>query len=69
MFREDLWFADATDWFIRFREAKLASHVLPEVLVLHRMHGSNLTRRRREESKAEFARVIAATLSRRRAAS
>jgi len=67
MFSEDLWFADATDWFIRFREAKLALHVLPEVLVLHRMHGSNLTRRRREASKTEFASVVAATLSRRRA--
>jgi glycosyltransferase involved in cell wall biosynthesis len=65
MFREDLWFADSTDWFIRFREAGLALDVLPEVLVLHRMHATNHTRRRSEASKAEFAGVIAATLSRR----
>lgn len=68
MYREDLWFADSTEWFIRFREANLKLHILPDVLVLHRMHPANLTRRRTEASKAEFASVIAATLSRRRAA-
>jgi GT2 family glycosyltransferase len=67
MFREDLWFADSTEWFIRFREAGLALYLMQEVLVLHRMHATNLTRRRSEASKAEFANVIAATLSRRRA--
>lgn len=66
MFREDLWFADATDWFIRFREAGLALELIEEVLVLHRMHASNLTRRRSEASKAEFARVVAAALHRKR---
>jgi GT2 family glycosyltransferase len=67
-FREDLWFADSTEWLIRFREAKLSLHLIPEVLVLHRMHSADLTRRRSEASKAEFANVIAATLSRRRSA-
>ena len=67
VFREDLWFADATDWFIRFREQRLSLRVIPEVLVLHRMHNTNLTRRRSDASKAEFASLIASTLSRRRA--
>jgi glycosyltransferase involved in cell wall biosynthesis len=66
MFREDLWFADSTEWFIRFREAQLALVCLEEVLVLHRMHSSNLTRRGSEASKAEFARIVADSLLRRR---
>ena len=68
LFREDLWFADSTEWFIRFREAKLSLCLIPEVLVLHRMHTANLTRRRSDASKAEFANVIAAALSRKRSA-
>jgi len=66
MYREDLWFADSTEWFIRFREAGLALALMEEVLVLHRMHSTNLTRRRSDASKAEFARVVGETLSRRR---
>ena len=66
MYREDLWSADSTEWFIRFREAGLALDCMEEVLVLHRMHSNNLTRRRSEASKAEFARVVADSLLKRR---
>jgi glycosyltransferase involved in cell wall biosynthesis len=66
MFREDLWFADATDWFVRFQEAGLSLELMEDVLVFHRMHSQNLTRRRSEASKAEFARVVAEALYRKR---
>lgn len=65
-FREDLWFADATDWFMRVREAGTVMEIIPDVLTFHRMHASNLTRRRSAESKAEFAKVVGESLARRR---
>ena len=66
LFNPDLWFADATEWFIRAREQAVVVEVLPEVLVFHRMHESNLTRRRTAASGEEFARVVKASLDRRR---
>ena len=66
VFREDLWFSDATEWFIRARERGVNMEILPDVLTLHRMHENNLTRRRSEASKAEFARIVGESLIRRR---
>jgi glycosyltransferase involved in cell wall biosynthesis len=66
-FRPDLWFADATEWFIRAREHSIVMELLPDTLVYHRMHPHNLTRRRSEASGAEFTRVLKASLDRRRA--
>lgn len=66
-FRTDLWFADATEWFIRARESGVMVDLIPDVLTYHRMHESNLTRRRSDASKAEFARIVAESLIRRRA--
>jgi glycosyltransferase involved in cell wall biosynthesis len=62
----DLLFGDATDWTLRAIDAGLKTRLLPETLLYHRMHASNLTRRR-EASKAEFVRIVRATLARRRA--
>jgi glycosyltransferase involved in cell wall biosynthesis len=66
-FSPELWYADATDWFIRAREKRVEMELLAETLVYHRMHGNNLTRRGSQASCAEFARVIKASLDRRRA--
>jgi|ERR1700733_7087665 len=66
-FSTELWFADATEWFIRARERSVQIELLPDALVYHRMHGNNLTRRRSAASGAEFARVLKASLDRRRA--
>ncbi len=66
-FNEALWFTDATEWFIRAEEAGLKLHVLPDVLTLHRMHAHNLTRRRSDESRAEFLSIVRGALKRRRA--
>ena len=65
-FDSSLWFSDATDWFIRARSAGLVSEVIPEVLVYHRMHPNNLTRRRQEASRDEFLNIVKASLDRRR---
>ena len=65
-FRTDLWFSDATEWFMRVREAGVAMEIIPDVLTYHRMHEKNLTRRRSEESKAEFARIVGESIVRRR---
>ncbi|MCG3181676.1 MAG: hypothetical protein BIFFINMI_04075 [Phycisphaerae bacterium] len=67
-FDPGLWFSDAVEWFIRAREAGLVIELMDEVLVRHRMHTSNLTRRRPAGSIDEFARVLKASLDRRRAA-
>ncbi|RYX83091.1 glycosyltransferase family 2 protein [bacterium] len=66
-FNESLWFTDATEWFIRAEEAGLKLHVLEDVLTLHRMHAHNLTRRRSDESRAEFLSIVRSALKRRRA--
>ena len=67
-FRTDLWFSDATDWFIRAREKGVVVELMPDVLTYHRMHERNLTRRHSDASKTEFARTIGESLIRRRAA-
>ena len=61
----DLLFGDATDWTLRAIDGGLAMRLLPDTLLYHRMHASNLTRQR-EASKAEFVRIVRATLARRR---
>ena len=66
-FNESLWFTDATEWFMRAEEAGVRSHLVEKVLTFHRMHGANLTRRRSDESRAEFLQVVRASLRRRRA--
>lgn len=65
-FNTALWFADATDWFIQAVEQGAKLELLPEVLVYHRMHSANLTRRRNEASSDEFLKVVKARLDRQR---
>ena len=65
-FDNELWFADATDWFIRAAERGVVIEMLPQALTYHRMHGANLTRRRSGASSEEFLDVIKRSLDRRR---
>lgn len=65
-FNTQYWFGDATDWLSRTIEQGLMIEMLPEVLTHHRMHESNLTRRRNEASRDEFLRIVKASLDRRR---
>lgn len=59
--------ADAADWLVRARDAGVPMRVLPDVLVYHRMHRSNLTRLKRQQSADEFLGMVKASLDRRRA--
>lgn len=58
--------ADATDWLLRAREAGVRMRILSDVLVEHRMHGSNLTHTQRQRSADEFLNMVKASLDRRR---
>lgn len=66
-FNTTLWFADATEWFMRVEEAGAVLDLLPEALTYHRMHLTNLTRRRDDASRQEFLDIVHAALQRRRA--
>jgi glycosyltransferase involved in cell wall biosynthesis len=57
LFDERLWFGDSADWFTRAEAADLDVVLLPEVLLYHRMHAGNITRRRAVDSKKEFLRL------------
>lgn len=67
LFDTSLWFADAVDWFLRAEAAGLKRLLLDEALTTHRMHGSNLTRRRSADSRSEFLGVVKRWADRRRA--
>jgi glycosyltransferase involved in cell wall biosynthesis len=56
--REDLWYADSTDWFLRAEREGVEIALLEEVLVEHRMRAGNLTRRGSEASRSEFLGVL-----------
>jgi len=64
---ESLNLADAADWLVRGRDLGVPMRVLDEPLVEHRMHRSNLTRRKRQRSADEFLGMVKASLDRRRA--
>ena len=66
-FDAGLWFSDATDWFIRASEAGAGIELMDDVLVYHRMHDRNLTRRRSDASRDEFLMIAKRMLDRRRA--
>jgi GT2 family glycosyltransferase len=58
--------ADATDWFLRVREHGAMIELLPDVLVLRRLHQNNLSRRMASASRLEFLHLIKLTLDQRR---
>jgi glycosyltransferase involved in cell wall biosynthesis len=53
------------DWYARATEYGLASEMLPDVLMLRRLHGRNTTLRE-PEARVDYTRVVRAALSRRR---
>jgi glycosyltransferase involved in cell wall biosynthesis len=65
-FDESLWHTDAAYWFLRAAEHGTVIEMLPEVLVSHRMHHANLSRRYGDESRAEFVRLVKRSLDARR---
>jgi len=66
-FATDMAVSEFLDWYARATEIGLRAVMLPEVLTGRRIHASNNGRRRQLE-RAEYARVLKASLDRRRAA-
>lgn len=65
-FNEQLWYMDGLDWFARAREAGVAVELLPDVLLYHRVHEGNLSRRG-YDSRSEALHILRSALGRRRA--
>lgn len=65
-FDESLWHSDAGDWFLRAAARGTVVEMLPEVLVYHRMHHTNLSRRYGDASRAEFVQLVKRSLDERR---
>jgi glycosyltransferase involved in cell wall biosynthesis len=59
---------DFPEWHARCRDAGIVEHMLPAVVARRRVHGANVTVRRRGIAHAEYLRLARATLARRRAA-
>jgi glycosyltransferase involved in cell wall biosynthesis len=57
---------DFVDWFSRAKDQGLKGVMLPDVVLLRRLHEGNTTRRT-TESQIDYARIARAALSRRRA--
>ena len=67
-FDASFWFGDATDWFLRAADGGAVMELLPDVLLYHRMHTTNLTRRQISASRDEFLRIVKRSLDNRRQA-
>jgi glycosyltransferase involved in cell wall biosynthesis len=66
-FREDLQAGDFIDWIVRAREAGVRSGFVPDLVLWRRAHGENLSHRRATLAR-DYARVVKASLDRRRTA-
>jgi len=64
-FRTDLRVGEFIDWYARAREAGLRSRLEKDVWLRRRIHGNNLGVRARD-SRADYARVLKASMDRRR---
>ena len=56
---------DFLDWYLRASEAGLRSMMLPDILLLRRLHDSNMGIRERE-ARHDYVRILKASLDRRR---
>jgi glycosyltransferase involved in cell wall biosynthesis len=56
------------DWFLRAVEAGATKELIGEVLVFRRLHGANRSLTTGAASRAEYVRIVKASLDRRRAA-
>lgn len=65
-FNPELPHADDTDWFLRADAAGAVKELLPDVLLHRRMHPGNRSRARGPASRADYLRLLKATLDQRR---
>ncbi|MDD3519546.1 MAG: glycosyltransferase family A protein [Chromatiales bacterium] len=54
------------DWYLRAQEAGLRMRTLPETLLYRRIHGANISLRLKDEYRRDYARILKASLDRRR---
>src|SRR5262245_44986474 len=66
LFDPALWHEDVKDWFLRAAEQGTVMALLPDILVYHRMHRANLSRRRAAAARSECLQLLKASLDRRR---
>jgi glycosyltransferase involved in cell wall biosynthesis len=66
LFDTHLRYGDAMGWFLRAAEHGATVELLSDVLLYHRMHRSNLSRREARNSRDEFLQILKASLDRRR---
>jgi len=66
LFNTTLRYGDAADWFLRAAEQGVMMELLPDVLLYHRIHHANLSRRQASASREEFLRIVKSSLDRRR---
>jgi len=67
LFDDTLRYSEDVDWFFRAREQGLNIRIMPEVTLLYRIHGSNMTRGMRPE-QFDLTLIMKRSLDRRRAA-
>jgi len=65
-FDEALWHSDAGDWFLRAAARGIVVEMLADVLVSHRLHHANLSRRCGPAARVEFVRLVKRSLDERR---
>ena len=66
LFDTALQYGDAMDWFLRAADQGAAMHLLPDVLMYHRIHENNFSRRHASASCNEFLQIVKGSLDRRR---
>jgi len=65
-FNTSLRYGDAADWFLRADEKQAVHELLPDVLLQHRIHQTNLATTKASESRNEFLLILKNSLDRRR---
>ncbi|MCX6044756.1 MAG: glycosyltransferase family A protein [Chloroflexi bacterium] len=64
-FRADPQVGQFIDWYARAQEQKLKMQVLPQVLMLRRLHGTNMSLEKRA-ARSDYARLLGDVIRRRR---
>jgi glycosyltransferase involved in cell wall biosynthesis len=59
-------YGDSMDWFLRAADQGCVMELLPDVLLQHRMHPDNLSRREASSSREEFLKILKCSLDQRR---
>lgn len=57
---------DSTEWFLRAAESGAVMELLPDVLLLRRLHKDNRSRHRANQSREQYLHILKASLDRRR---